>query len=137
MSNSNYWNPYSTYNPSGLTDTSTSTNFGNYYYDTAIPWTNSAYHYYQPIVTIRKILVHHPDHWTEEQGLKFVELINIKTKTGFTVTLLIKGKVLITDPDVEQREMNDFVPLLQKRASGTDLQIINKFFEENPCLKSE
>jgi hypothetical protein len=51
------------------------------------------------------------------------------------VTLFIKGNVLITDPDVEKRKMEDFVPLLKKRASATDIELINKFFEENSCDK--
>jgi len=94
-------------------------------------WSTSTNYY--PIITTRKILVTHPETWTNEQSLKFVELINVNTKTGFTVILLIKGDVLITDPDVEKRDMIDFIPLLRKKASATDLNLINEFFETNPC----
>jgi hypothetical protein len=132
----NYWDYWRTGIGNALTDTGTTSN--NWYY-TGLPFgwgtgttTTSSY---VPIVIKREILVEHPEHWTEEQGLAFVELVNIKTKTGWTVTLFIKGNVLITDPDVEKRKMEDFVPLLKKRASATDIELINKFFEENSCDK--
>jgi hypothetical protein len=75
-----------------------------------------------------------PENWSDEQNMKFVELVNIKTKTGWIVTLVIKnGDIIITDPDIERRTMNEFAPLLRKNANDSDLELINKFFTENPC----
>ena len=124
-----YWN-YNDSSPTRWQTTSTNatTNFDNSL--TGCGWSTSTYY---PITVTRKILVANPETWTHEQSLKFVELLNVKTKTGFTVILLIKGDVLITDPDVEKRDMIDFIPLLRKKASATDLNLINEFFETNPC----
>ena len=62
---------------------------------------------------MRKILVSSPKNWTKEQNMEFVELVNIKTKTGWIVTLVIEnGDILITDPNVEKRTMIEFTPLV-------------------------
>jgi hypothetical protein len=130
MATNDYWDYNGT---SASTWRTTSTNASTNY-DTSLTgcgWSSSSLYY--PIPVTRKILVENPKSWTKEQGLKFVELLNVKTKTGFTVILLIEGNVLITDPDVEKRTMLDFIPLLRKRANDGDLQLINEFFENNPC----
>lgn len=125
-----YWN-YNDSNPTrwATTSTNATTNF-----DTSLTgcgWASTTNCY--RITVTRKILVSHPETWTNEQSMNFIELINIKTKTGFTVVLFIKGEVLITDPDVEKRDMIDFIPLLRKKADENDLMLINDFFEKNPC----
>ena len=97
---------------------------------TGSSWTPTNIYYRE--TRTRKILVIHSEHWTEKQGLKFVELVNIKTKTGWIVTLFIKGDVLITDPNVEKRTMEEYIPLFRNKASATDIKIINKFFKKNP-----
>lgn len=81
----------------------------------------------------RKILVRAPEKWTEEQNMKFVELVNIKTETGWMVTLVIKnGDIIITDPDIEKRTIKEFIPLLLNSANMDDVAIINEFFSDNP-----
>ena len=134
MATNDYWNYYDTSSSNWGSSNATNTRANYDTSTTGCGWTGSTYYY--PVVVVKKILVHHPEIWTKEQSLKFVELINIKTKTGYIVELLIEGNVLITDPDIEKRDMKDFVPLLRK-TSATDPQIINEFFEENPCLPCE
>lgn len=81
----------------------------------------------------KKYLVKAPKRWNKNQVLGFVELVNYKTKTGWFVTMVIEGgDILITDPDVEKRSMNDFIPLLKRDAGKADMELINEFFEKNP-----
>src|SRR6478609_8716746 len=115
----NYWNPSTTssFNYFGDSTASTSTFYINPYW---IPKTI--------VYSVRKILVECPEKWTDEQGLAFVELVNLKTKTGWKVTLVIKnGSILITDPNIEKRAMIDFIPLLKDNASKEDCELINDF----------
>ena len=79
----------------------------------------------------RWILVSAPVHWDKIDSLAFVDLINNKTKTGCTVTMVIDGEILITDPDIETRTMEEFLPLLKKLASSDDIKTINDFFSEH------
>ena len=99
---------------------------------TSYTWTNAAtantyYH-----VVYRKILVQQPANWSKEDVLDFVRLVNIKTKTGWNVEMLIEGNILITDPNIEVRKMNAFIPLFKQRAGEKDLETINKFYEDHP-----
>ena len=88
--------------------------------------------YYYRVVT-KTILVPKPDKWTEEQNLAFVNLVNKETTTtGCKVKMIIKGEILVTDPNVEKRSMTDFIPLLVDQASYSDTQKIYKFFLDNP-----
>lgn len=107
--------------PSATTYTTTSTSTTT---TSASTWT--CVYYVQP----RAYLVEPPDHWDEATLASFVRLVNDETKTGFTVTMVIKGEILITDPDVELRAMADFVPLLKRRANATDRAKIDAFFAE-------
>ena len=83
----------------------------------------------------RTILVSSPLHWCKEDSLAFVDLINNKTKTGCTVTMVIDGEILITDPDIETRTMEEFLPLLKKLASSDDVKTINDFFTEHTLVR--
>ncbi len=97
--------------------------------------TSSNYCYYR--TAIRRFLVASPEHWTDDDALAFVELINEKTNTGFKVTMLIKGDVLITDPWIEKRTMEEFLPLLRSSAvTRNDRTLIDEFFKLHP-LKVE
>lgn len=124
-----YWDYYGSdtsatggYLPNGITTGTQSTASGSLWW-----------YYPTEVIKQRKLLVYKPDKWTDEQNMKFVELVNIKTKTGWKVTLVIKGgDILITDPDVEKRDMIDFIPLLKDRATATEIGIINEFFKSNP-----
>lgn len=107
--------------PSATTYTATSTSTTT---TSAGTWT--CVYYVQP----RAYLVETPDHWDEATLASFVRLVNDETKTGITVTMVIKGEILITDPDVERRAMADFVPLLKRRANATDRAKIDAFFAE-------
>lgn len=112
---------------SGTTGT-TSSSYTNAYDTSASP----SYHYYRTY-TVRKILITAPENWSEEQVMSFTELVNIKTKSGWIIRMVIKnGNITITDPDVERRTMNDFIPLLKKHCSNEDIQLINDFFSKNP-----
>jgi len=84
------------------------------------------------IQTIKKLIVPRPENWTDKNQEAFLRLVNIDTNTGWKVTMVIEGKILITDPDVEIRKMKDFYPLMKQRANGADIIKINKFIEENP-----
>jgi hypothetical protein len=120
-----YWNPYDTgtsptynYSPNDTTATSTPTFVPSWGYTTR--------------TVTRRILVEMPDGWGEEKSLAFTRLVNIETKTGWRVTLIIKGNIIITDPNVERRTLADFIPLLASVASYEDIKIIIDFFEKNP-----
>jgi len=125
----NYWDYWRVGNYSNnTTDTSAC-------YDTSIStgtsWSSSNLYYEYKT---RKILVSAPDKWTDKQNMEFVELVNIKTKTGWYVTLVIKGgDIIITDPNIEKRSMVDFIPLLLCRTNHEETDLINKFLIDNPC----
>jgi len=120
--NTSYWQG------TGSTTSGTST-CGNIYTDSS---SSTTYVFLRP----RRILVSSPAHWKKEDSLAFVDLVNNKTKTGWLVTMLIDGDILITDPDIETRTMEAFVPLLKKRASSDDMKTINEFFAEHTIGES-
>ncbi len=118
---STYWD--------GWNGTSTGQSTASYGYNS---WGSTATTYY-PIwtyVTVKKFLVEAPKSWTDEAIDKFIRLVNIDTQTGFKVEMVIKGDVLITDPEIEKRSMKDFRPLFQSRASAEDNEKIKAFFEQ-------
>lgn len=84
----------------------------------------------------RRYLVSAPAHWTDEDNIAFVHLLNQETRTGFIVEMVIKGDILITDPNIEHRSMKNFLPLLRVRARGDDGRKIDEFFKQHP-LESE
>lgn len=113
-------------------DTTTASSGGTSCYDTTTATSDTSYLYRQVIIT-KTILVPKPDKWTEEQNLRFVNLVNKETTTtGCKIKMIIKGEILVTDPNVEKRSMTDFIPLLVDQASYTDTQKIYKFFLDNP-----
>ena len=113
-----YWDSGTTGSTTNDWTTSTGTTGGTYFYVTQI---------------VRHLLVPRPEHWNDDDQEAFIRLVNIDTKTGWLVTMVIKGDVLITDPDVEVRQMKDFVPLLKQRANSMDQATINVFFEDHPA----
>lgn len=78
----------------------------------------------------RKVLIEIPGKWDEKANNAFVELVNIETKTGWIVELIIKGKIIITDPNVEKRTMKEFLPLLKWGANTQDTKTIMAFLEK-------
>ncbi len=119
---STYWDGYSN-NSTG--QSTASYGWGN-------SWTSTSTMYY-PVWTysvIKKYLVEAPQSWTQEAIDKFIRLVNIDTRTGFRVEMVIKGDVLITDPEIEKRSMKDFRPLLSFHASAEDNEKIKAFFDE-------
>ena len=119
-----YWNPY--------TSSSTSTSIWN------DPWGSSAsthtggYYYYGIKVVVKQILIEMPETWDDNASEDFVRLVNLETNTGWKVTMVIKGDILVTDPNVETRTMDQFIPLLSERASQEDLEKILQFFIDYP-----
>ena len=79
----------------------------------------------------RKLLVNTPAHWTQQNSDDFIRLVNTETDTGWKVTMRINGDIEIIDPDIEIREMEDFVPLLKTNANSQDKRIIDHFFNEH------
>ena len=119
-----YWDPWTSSTDTAGSSTTSPTD--TYATDTA---TGGRYYYIQ---TVRKLLVPRPENWTDENQENFLRLVNIDTNTGWKVTMVIQGKILITDPDVEIRKMKDFYPLMKQYACSEDKIKINKFIEENP-----
>lgn len=112
----NFWSDIDTSN-----STSTSATYdGQWVYATAT-------HY---VRKVRKILVKAPSKWGKAIRAAYTRLVNDETNTGWKVTMWIKGKIDITDPDVEVRSMEDFIPLLKSRASPSDRRMIDDFFDE-------
>ena len=83
-------------------------------------------------VPVRTILVDSPADWQEEDNLAFARLLNAETRTGWLVTMIIMGPIIITDPHVEHRTMREFLPLLRSYANQTDRARIDRFFTEHP-----
>ncbi len=114
---------------------STSTNWEGWASSTAsddntCTWTTSNCWY---TTVIKRYLVHRPDSWDDKIHEGYIKLINVKTKTGFTVIMVIKGDVLITDPSMDTRSMKDFLPLLRTHANAEDRKLIDSFFKKHPC----
>lgn len=78
----------------------------------------------------RTILVKSPQAWDKAKTAAFVQLVNKETNTGWKVDMVIEGEVAITDPNIEIREMDEFVPLLKENAGNEDIERINRFFNE-------
>ena len=112
------------------TNTESYTNSSWCYGDTT---SNNVVYYYVPP---REILVTEPECWTDEDGLAFIDLVNNQTRTGWLVTMRIKGDVLITDPRIETRTMKEFLPLLRWCANSDDRKKIAAFFEEHPIRRA-
>ena len=85
--------------------------------------------WYYPMYTSREILVTPPKNWTEKDVDDYIILINIETKTGWIVTMVINGDVLIVDPTIETRTLKDFNPILKINASKEDSEKIDEFFK--------
>jgi len=115
--------------------TSTGTTTNGWTTDAGTTTGGTGNYYYIPMI-VRRLLVPVPDHWSDEDTDAFVRLVNIETKTGWQVEMIIKGDILITDPDIEVREMKDFMPLFKQRAGRGDREKIIKFFEEHPASVS-
>lgn len=113
---------YRRYHDTGTITSSTSTNSTN-------GWV------YYSVVVRKDYLIEHPAHWSDADAADFVALVNDKTRTGFTITMLIKGDIAITDPNVERRSMADFVPLLLRHASAEDQKVIRDFFAAHPTTQ--
>lgn len=116
------------YYDSGTTATTTTatTTTGDYY--STSTWATTDY---QP--RVRKVITPIPDTWDDEVIEEYVDLVNEKTNTGWTVDMIIKGDILITDPNIEKRAMDDFKLLLLHRASHIDTEKIRGFFERHPA----
>ena len=80
----------------------------------------------------RRIYVQMPEHWTDEDNIAYVHLINAETNTGWVVEALIRGDILITDPSVEKRSAFEFFQLLRRMASSEDRKRIDAFLIEHP-----
>jgi hypothetical protein len=118
-------------------DSTTASGDDSWYIDcdsTTASTTTSTYYYCSaPTRTVKKeILVEHPESWDDKANEDYVKLVNSETNTGWKVTMLIRGDVLITDPNIEVRKMCDFIPLLKHGASPEDIKRINEFCEANP-----
>lgn len=125
-----YWDPWatSTTSSSDPTGTDTSTT-GRTWYHPVQTATSSGWY---PQVITKRVLVPKPKKWTDKQSEAYVRLVNYETKTGWKVTMIISGDILVTDPNIEKRKMEDFIPLLKENANSIDIEKINKFFAENP-----
>ena len=77
----------------------------------------------------KRILVKLPKKWGKKRVMAFADLINVKTRTGWKVELVIHGGIEICDPSLEVRKLKRVVPLLLERASQEDKAIIQDFLE--------
>jgi len=93
-------------------------------YSSTTTWTYVAF--------VRRMLVCAPKCWSKEVVLKFAELLNVETNTGWKVTMVIDGDVTITDPAIEVRTMENFLPLLRMRACLEDGEKIELFLKAHP-----
>jgi hypothetical protein len=82
------------------------------------------------VSTFRRYIVAAPKSWDRKTRAIFTKLVNDDTDTGFTVDMWIDGDIEITDPTIEKRTMEDFMPLLKHRASEKEKVLISDFFEK-------
>lgn len=73
-----------------------------------------------------------PKWWIRADTVACAKLINVETDTGWKITLIMYGDVDIVDPEIEKRDMCDFLPLLLSGASVEDIEKINAFMESRP-----
>lgn len=93
---------------------------------TYITWTTSS----SPTTwSPRRILVKIPASWDKQKIAAYARLVNRETNTGWKVEFVIEGDVAIVDPNIEIREMAEFVPLLKHCASEEDRRKIDEFFQ--------
>lgn len=128
--------------PTGNSDTSSSTNTWAGNATASTPWiygdSNTSCTSTPWIIRLyRRFLTPCPKGWTHDDEIAFTHLLNRETKTGFRVEMLISGDVLITDPDVEVREMRALVPLIKSHASEADCAKIEAFFAAHPFEQGE
>lgn len=102
-------------------------------YSSAATTNSSTYSSMIYVRIIRQYLVKAPEHWSKTDVADYVFLVNDATQTGFKVTMVINdGDIDITDPNVEKRDMADFVPLMLSKANPEDQEKIRAFFAEHP-----
>jgi len=94
---------------------------------TSYATSSNASTYWVPVP--RRVLIESPEHWGEEDILAFVRLINEHTTTCGVIEFVIYGKVLITDPAIDVRSMEDAIPLIKRYASKRDRTLVDEFFK--------
>ncbi|WP_157951654.1 hypothetical protein [Agrobacterium pusense] len=127
---SNYWST------SGATTSATNATSSTRFYSASgtnsfTSFTNNVY-----VTVTRQYVVTVPEHWTREDCADLTLLINDETKTGFKITMWMEGDIDITDPSVEKRALEDFIPLLLSHAGHEDQLKIRSFFSAHPLSPS-
>ena len=118
-----YWNNWS--------DSTTTSGSASWYSVDATSSTSTAFDFNTYPPPPRRVIVKHPPHWDKKTTEAYVRLVNQDTKTGWRVTMLISGDLVIVDPTIDVRSMAGFVPLLKMRASDEDKAKIETFFERH------
>lgn len=74
-----------------------------------------------------------PKKWGKRVLMEWVDLVNHKTRTGWVVSMILTGEVIITDPNIEVRDFSNFVELMKWRASDADKKKIDAFVKKHPA----
>lgn len=80
---------------------------------------------------MRRIAVRLPGKWSKRVKLAWVKLFNEDTDTGWKVEMLIEGTIIITDPNIEQRDIQSFIELAKWRASDKDKKKLDAFMRRH------
>jgi len=89
--------------------------------------------YYTIWHTPRQVLVIVPEIWSDEDTLAYEKLIH-EIDTPWSIDMIIRGDVLITNPNIEIREMKDFIPLLKHHTAPCYVKRIEEFIKEHPLV---
>lgn len=80
----------------------------------------------------KQVLVITPEGWSNKEVFSFEELVNHRIDTCWSVDMIIRGDVSITNPNIEAREMKDFIPLLKYHTASRHIYKIDKFIKDHP-----
>lgn len=79
--------------------------------------------------TPKTYLVKEPARWKQKGKDAFIKLVNDETRTGWKVTMVIKGSVEIIDPNIEVISAKKFAQIMRWNASLEDKVKIDAFAE--------
>lgn len=83
----------------------------------------------------RKMFVENSPFWDDATVLQFVSLVNLKLSCGWRIDALIKGDVVIIDPNIEIRTMQDFMPLIYAGCGEVETGLLSEFLSAHPIFE--
>lgn len=113
----------------GTTNYPSCTSTSNYYVTVNTSYTTSSTtgNYCPSVYYTRRMLVMLPRKWSRQTTRGFCDCISSLPSFGVKAELLIEGTVDVIDPDIEKRDFDDFINLLNSRGNPCDRDALKKF----------